>query len=243
MNSRTLWIALLAAGLAVAAYAGLRGGSGPVPEPVAADPQASATQNDLPPGHPAIGAAGPAGAASDLPPGHPQLGQGTAPPLDSSGNLAAAPAGDHGAGLDWTVPSRWHTAPNPTSMRLATFKIPHQSPDTEDAEMSVTRVGGSSSANIERWIGQFDEPGQKSAKRTERTTAGFKTTIVEVQGTYAGGGMMGAPSAPKSGWALVGVIVETPGTGHFFKLTGPAATVKAARPEIDAFLSSMKPKK
>ena len=84
-------------------------------------------------------------------------------------------------------------------------------------------AGGSAAANADRWVGQFDEAGQKTAKRSERTSGAFKTTIVEVEGTFAAGSMMG-PSTPKTGYALYGAIVETSGSSHFFKLTGPSAT-------------------
>jgi hypothetical protein len=46
-----------------------------------------------------------------------------------------------------------------------------------------------------------------------------------------------ATSHPK--WALLAAIAETSGTPYFFKLTGPLATVKAARPAFDAMIDSL----
>lgn len=151
-------------------------------------------------------------------------------------------AGAAASPVQWTVPARWKEAPNPSSMRLATYKIPKAGSDAEDAEMSVSQAGGGTTANLDRWVGQFDEAAQKTVKKSERTVSGFKTTVVELEGTFAGGSMMGGPSSPKPGFALIGAIVETPGMAHFFKLTGPAATVKGARAEVDALLGSIKPK-
>ncbi|PMW89608.1 hypothetical protein C1X59_30325, partial [Pseudomonas sp. FW215-R2] len=71
--------------------------------------------------------------------------------------------------LKWTPPARWVVAPNTSSMRIATYKIPHAPGDTEDAEMSVTQVGGGVDANIDRWIGQFGDEGGKNVKKTKRT--------------------------------------------------------------------------
>lgn len=124
-------------------------------------------------------------------------------------------------------------------MRLATYRVPRADGDKDDAELSVTQAGGSVDANVERWIGQFDAEGQKTAKRTTRKVGSLDVTIVEVQGTYSGG--MGKAPAAGEKWALLGAIVGTPGMPHFFKLTGPAKTVLAARGELDALVSSVKP--
>lgn len=240
MNPKQLWIGLLVIGLGVAAYAGLR--SSTPAEVAVSDParKNSEPAKELPPGHPQVGATG-AGTQA-MPPGHPPItpGMGTGAAGTTGG---PAPSGD-GLAVQWTVPSRWKEAPNPSTMRLATYKIPHVGADTEDADMSVSQAGGGTTANLDRWVGQFDEASKKTLKKTERTAGAFKATVVELEGTFAGGGMMGAPSAPaaKAGWALVGAIVETPGMAHFFKLTGPAATVKSARAEVDALLSSIKAK-
>ena len=132
--------------------------------------------------------------------------------------------------LTWKVPKRWTKVPNPSSMRLATYRVP------PDAEMSVTQAGGSVDANAERWIDQFDEAARKGARRTTRKVHGLDVTIVEVSGQYTGGMTADAGGA---GFALVGVIVATPGMPHFFKLTGPAKTVAAARGEVDELVGSL----
>jgi hypothetical protein len=51
-------------------------------------------------------------------------------------------------------------------------------------------------------------------------------------------GQKGAPP-PKVGQGMLGAIVESPSGLWFFKLTGPEATVKAARASFDAMLSSV----
>jgi hypothetical protein len=66
-------------------------------------------------------------------------------------------------------------------------------------------------------------------------------TIVDVSGTYKGGGpMMGQSGGPKAGYRLLGAIVEGPDGEVFFKLTGPAKTVTAAQEEFQAMLKSLK---
>jgi hypothetical protein len=62
-------------------------------------------------------------------------------------------------------------------------------------------------------------------------------TVVEAQGTYSGG--MAKDASSGSGYALLGAIVSTPGMPHFFKLTGPARSVLAARTEFDQMIANL----
>jgi hypothetical protein len=191
------------------------------------------TENsDLPPGHPPTMG----GAAAPLPAGH--------PPVDSRDRAAAprampgaAPSDD--APLAWKAPARWQLVPNANSMRIATYRVPRAPGDSEDAELSIMQAGGSVDANAERWIGQFDSLSQKSAKRSTRKVGPLEVTIVEVQGTYSAG--MGA-QASRTGWALLGAIAPTPNMPCFFKLTGPAKSVSAARGDFDALVASIAPR-
>lgn len=177
----------------------------------------------------------PSSEPSTLPPGHPAIGTRNGahdhvPPLAEE---SSAPA------LTWTAPATWKASPSASTMRLATYRIPHAAGDVDDAEMSVVRAGGSADANIERWIGQFDEAG-KETRETE-TIRGIPVTIVAVRGTFLGGGMMGSASTPHPGWALLAAIVEPPGSPYFFKMTGPAKTVSAARAPFEALVASVTP--
>lgn len=165
----------------------------------------------------------PAGAASAsrLPPNH--------PPIPSGNRL---PMANDAPTLAWKVPAEWTTVPNTSSMRLATYHVPAAKGDADETEVTVVRAGGTTNANIDRWIHQFDEAGKD--ERTEKTVGGFKITIVEVSGRYLGGAIMpSADSEPHEGWSLLGAVVETSTSPYFFKMTGPTATVKTAR---DAFI-------
>ncbi|MBK7400357.1 MAG: hypothetical protein IPJ34_29910 [Myxococcales bacterium] len=139
--------------------------------------------------------------------------------------------------LSWLAPKRWKIVHHKSTMRIATYDVPHAAGDTEDAELSITRAGGDSASNVGRWTVQFGAEGHKSAKTEGRTLAGLKATFVEIHGSYQGMGM----NEPKAGYRLLGAIVETTGGSHFFKLVGPEKSVEAARAEFEAFLSSLKP--
>jgi hypothetical protein len=194
----------------------------------------TATSDDLlPPGHPPTSGPG-AVAATDLPAGHPSIGA-----LDPMGAQGAAPDEPAAAQtpLEWHAPPRWQLVPNASKFRLATYRIPHAPSDPDDAELSITQAGGSVEANAQRWVGQFDAASQKTAKRSMRKVGTLDVTVVEAQGTYSGG--MAKDASSGSGYALLGAIVSTPGMPHFFKLTGPAKTVLAARPEFDQMIGSL----
>ena len=164
-----------------------------------------------------------------LPPNHPPIPSGGSP----HGSMPVPT--DESAAIAWTAPSTWTTEANPNSMRLATYSVPG------GAEVSVARAGGTTEANIQRWLAQFDGAGAET--RTEKTVRGLHATVVEVAGTYQGmGGMGGGPGAGSHpGWALLGAIVETKGSPYFFKMIGPAPAVKAAHASFDALLGSITP--
>lgn len=139
--------------------------------------------------------------------------------------------------LAWNAPPRWVSVPNPSAMRLATYKIPRAAGDPEDAELTVMQAGGSLEANIDRWAAQLGDEGKKTLKRRQERIAGLDVTIVEAEGTYEGGMGKDAHAIPNA--ALLGAIVPTPGSAHFFKMVGPARTVQASRDELRQLVASL----
>ena len=97
--------------------------------------------------------------------------------------------------------------PNTSSMRLATYHVPAAKGDADETDVSVVRAGGTTDANIDRWVRQFDEAGAPARK----------------------------------GWSLLGAVVETSSSPYFFKMTGPTASVKAARGAFMALLDGLTP--
>jgi hypothetical protein len=113
--------------------------------------------------------------------------------------------------------------------------VPRATGDPADADVSVTRAGGDISSNIARWAQQFvgaGEPKRKSVK-----VHGLEVTVVEIEGSYANA--MRPDTQPRAGWALLGAIVQSGGQPYFFKMTGPAATVHAARGAFDKLIASI----
>ena len=138
--------------------------------------------------------------------------------------------------LAYKAPARWKAVPSQSTMRLATYRIPKVAGDAEDPEIYLVQAGGSLDDNIERWVGQYGAEGRRTLKRSKKKVNGLDVTFVELQGSFDGG-MSNAPRK-ESGWGLYGVIVETPGMPHFFKMTGPVKSVTASHADVDQLVAS-----
>ena len=173
----------------------------------------------------------PGGTTRPLPANHPPVGSAASP---HGGSRGGAPgAGDEPASITWQAPAEWKVRPNTNAMRIATYGV------GDAGELTVTRAGGSTDANIDRWVGQFD--GSPRSERKERTVHGMKVTVVHIAGTFVGGGGMtpGASAEPRPGWTMLAAIVESGGTPYFFKLLGPSDQVDHARPAFDRMLDGL----
>jgi hypothetical protein len=173
----------------------------------------------------------------------------TTPPAGQAGAATAtgaAATGTAGTSLvkptsvKWRAPEGWEAVASTSAMRIATYRIPKAAGDKEDAELTVIRAGGDVQSNITRWAGQFE--GAPAPKTSERTVNGLKVTVVDLEGAFKGMSMPGQGAAEKKeGYAMLAAIVESPkgGDAHFFKLTGPRATVEAARAGFEDLVASL----
>jgi len=156
-------------------------------------------------------------------------------------DLAAAQKSE----LKFKVPAGWVEEERTSSMRVAQYKLPRAPGDTEDASLVLYYFGqgqgGSTTANIDRWIGQMkqeDGSPAKGAKDEQLVANGLKVTTVDVSGTYV------AETSPGSGtfnhkpaYRLRAAVVETPNGSYFVKLVGPEKTVTQWN---DSFVSYIK---
>lgn len=154
------------------------------------------------------------------------------------------------AGLVWAIPTTWEpTGDRP--MRVATYRTPDATGDSEGGEVAVFHFGptqgGTIEANVERWFAQFDpedgQPIREVAEREELEIAGLAVTQVKTRGTYnAAAGPMAPRADIRPGYALIGAIVEGPEGAVFFKFTGPEATVEKEADAFQALLESLQPR-
>ena len=160
------------------------------------------------------------------------------------------------AGLTFSVPKAW-TASTPTSsMRAAQYTLPAEK-ETDAPELVLyffgEGQGGDAQANVDRWIGQMQQPDGKPsagrAKKETRKVGEYKVTLVSIDGTYAGmGGMMGMTAsnphdaaAPKPNYRLWAAVIEGKGGPWFFKGTGPRVAMQQAEKALNAMVASFKP--
>ena len=98
--------------------------------------------------------------------------------------------------------------------------------------------GGGTQANVDRWLGSFQEPKDKLNSKVDKKKVGSgEVTYVEAEGTYMSG-MPGGPKTPQAGSKLLGAIIESPNGTVFVRMTGPLATVKAADADFRKMIES-----
>jgi hypothetical protein len=145
--------------------------------------------------------------------------------------------------LNWSDPPGWTRIATPSPMRLATYKLPRAPGVTEDAEMTVFHFGGgqggSLEANFDRWLSQFNVD-KSAAQRSDRSANGLSIHLLEIpKGTFTNTMKPGDTAGSKQGFGLLGAVVETPSGPYFFKITGPAKTLEAARPAFITLLDGV----
>jgi hypothetical protein len=136
--------------------------------------------------------------------------------------------------LRYKVPEGWVTEKPTSNMRAAQYKLPKLEGDPEDASLVLyffgAGQGGSVSDNIDRWVGQMQQPDGSSSKDKARsetlTVNGLKVTMVDLSGTYTAQMSPGSDSRRNnSDYRLRAAVIETPKGNYFVKLIGPAKTV------------------
>ena len=148
--------------------------------------------------------------------------------------------------LKFTVPAGWIEEERTSSMRVAQYKLPKAAGDTEDASLVLYYFGqgqgGSTAANIERWLGQMKQQDGSSSKdkaKEEQIEAnGLKVATIDLLGTYVAETSPGSGTFHnKPGYRLRAAVVETPKGSYFVKLVGPEKTVAQWN---DSFLSYLR---
>ena len=169
------------------------------------------------------------------------------PPTVVSKNAAPTSTQSSQGGLHFKTPDGWASETPTSSMRVAQYRLPAAEGDSEAASLVVyyfgAGQGGSVEANFDRWTSQILQPDGSSSKskaKTETMTVnGMKTTLLDVSGTYAGGGMAGDSSGPnKPNFRMRAGVLETPKGAYFVKLVGPEKTVGKWDDAFIAFLKS-----
>ena len=150
------------------------------------------------------------------------------------------------ARLTFVTPDGWKQVPGESAMRVAEFTLPRAAGDGEDAQLIVYYFGGSGGsvdANIQRWIGQMQQPDGKapsaSATRETRKVHGLTVTLVDVSGTYVAEMAPGAAEHHNQAhYRLRAGVVETANGPYFIKLVGPEKTIAKWDAAFNQFVGS-----
>jgi len=149
--------------------------------------------------------------------------------------------------LKFTVPPGWIEEERTSSMRVAQYKLPRAEGDTENGSVVLYYFGpgqgGSTAANIERWVGQMKQADGGSSKAVAREDRfevnGLKVATVDLAGTYVAETSPGSGTFEnKPGYRLLAAVVETPNGPYFLKLIGPEKTVTRWNESFLGFVKS-----
>ena len=144
-------------------------------------------------------------------------------------------------------PDAWVTEKPSSSMRVGQYKLPKAEGDKEDASLVLyyfgSTQGGTAQANIDRWIGQMQQPdgsdSKSKAKTDSLTINGLKVNTVDVTGTYTAEMAPGSKTFHNDAkYRLRAAVVETQKGNYFVKLAGPEKTVARWDKEYTDYLKS-----
>ena len=141
--------------------------------------------------------------------------------------------------LKLSAPGDWKKIEPASTMIDAEFSIDPVEGDAKTCRLTVMGAGGTIEANIERWLGQVQQPDGSSSKDkatiTKKEIDGVTVHVVDVAGTIID--QRGGPQAPKvelKNHRLLAAILETDTSGNYFvKLYGPEKTIAKHK---DAFV-------
>ena len=161
---------------------------------------------------------------------------------------ASAPRQASASGdVKFQPPAAWVSEPSTSSMRVAQYRLPRAEGDAEDASLIVYYFGqgqgGSAQANLDRWIGQMEQPGggssKEKAKTDKMTVNGLDVTLLDVSGTYTAEMTPGSGSQQnKPGSRMRAAVIDTPKGAYFVKLVGPEKTIARWDGEYMSFIRS-----
>ncbi|MBL9082346.1 MAG: hypothetical protein JNK76_11100 [Planctomycetales bacterium] len=153
-----------------------------------------------------------------------------------------------GEKLTMTAPADWKTKPPAVNFIEYEFETPVAEGDPKPGRVTVMGAAGGVEANVARWEGQFKPEGDAAevkAKVEQKTIAGQKVHIVDIKGIYIdkAGPFVPGPGTERSGYRMLGAIIQSEGGGDYFvKMYGPEKTMAAAEPGFKAMIEGLKAK-
>lgn len=159
------------------------------------------------------------------------------PPGATTRDRLGRPPEPVAAVLRWDRPKGWESLPA-SGMRLASFRVAGATA-AESGDVSVSRVGGDVTGNVQRWrkqMGLAPATPDEIAALAKRTLLGGPAVFVDLRGAFTD---MGA-TTPLAGRRLLGLILAQGAESLFVKFVGPEALVSANESAFAAFATSLR---
>lgn len=121
--------------------------------------------------------------------------------------------------------------------------------DKIDGRLTIMPSGGTIEDNINRWVGQFEQPDGSSTKEKlkveKKKISDVEVHVVNISGTYKdmpAGPFAGGPATKREGYRMLsGIIVGPKGVGNYYvKFYGPEKTVTKNEAAFTKMLESLK---
>ncbi|MBW3597616.1 MAG: hypothetical protein KY475_10110 [Planctomycetes bacterium] len=146
--------------------------------------------------------------------------------------------------LTLVPPAAWERKEPSVRIIEHEFAIPAAEGDDNPGRLTIMGAGGSVEANIDRWIGQFEQPdGASSKDRTKvdkLTVDGQTVHLVDITGTYKDQRGPFAPAVMREDYRMLAAIIATEQSGRYFvKLYGPKKTIAANEKAFRAMVESL----
>jgi hypothetical protein len=150
--------------------------------------------------------------------------------------------------LAFTAPADWTSRQPQSSMRVAEYQLPPTQGDKEPGELVIYYFGGSGGsveANVQRWLGQMQQPdGRESsavAKRESRTVNELAVSLLDLSGTYVAETRPGSTERyNKPAFRMRTAVIQTPRGPYYVKLVGPEKTVARWNDAFATFIESVR---
>lgn len=137
------------------------------------------------------------------------------------------------SGFRFTLPPGWRQAelsPEQRGFVDARFEIADYD---DDVRLTMSTTGGGIEANIQRWLGQFQQPPGSAPRQETLEVNGRDVTWVDVSGDYQG---MGGPV--QSDWRMLAAAFHGQPRDFYVKLTGPATAIAELEAPFRALIES-----
>ena len=139
------------------------------------------------------------------------------------------------SGFRFTPPPGWRQvelSPEQSGFVDARFEIEGYG---DDVRLTMSTTGGGVEANIDRWIGQFQQPAGAAPVQETSDVNGLTVTWVDISGDFQG---MGGPM--QSGWRMLAAAVHGSPRDFYIKLTGPAEDLSELNAPFRSLVESIR---